>query len=280
MPNLIFQKKKLNLKDLITFRKKYNLHKLNTICEHALCPNISECFQNKEASFLILGTVCTRLCKFCRVDKAKEPTFPDNEEPKRVAAAVKNLGLEYVVITSPTRDDLPDFGAGHFAITISTIRNYNPETKIEVLIPDFQADVNCLKKVIDARPDVISHNLETVPRLYEIRTGADYDRSLKVLAEIPKIAPGIISKTALLLGLGEIEAEVIGVFEDLLAINCRVVFLGQYLAPSKKHFPVQAYLPEKQFAKYRQIALNMGFDFVMSGPFVRSSYQGAQLFRK
>ena len=275
-----FQKKKIEFKEIIKFRNKYNLHKLNTICEHALCPNISECFKNKEASFLILGTVCTRLCKFCRVDKINQPLLPDDEEPERVAFAVRNLGLKYVVITSPTRDDLSDFGASHFASTILATRNYNPETKIEVLIPDFQADVNCLKKVIDAKPDIISHNLETIPRLYEIRKGADYYRSLKVLAEISKINPALITKTALLLGLGETEAEVIAVFNDLLKINCRVVFLGQYLAPSKKHFPVQEYLPEKQFEKYKQVALNMGFDFVMSGPFVRSSYQGGKLFRK
>ncbi|MFA5878871.1 MAG: lipoyl synthase [Candidatus Margulisiibacteriota bacterium] len=269
-----FNKKKINLKDIIAFRTEYNLNNLATICEQALCPNISECFKNKEASFLILGTVCTRPCKFCRVKKQEALAAPDPEEPARLAAAIKKLGLEYVVITSPTRDDLPDYGANQFAAAILAIRTSNPETKIEVLIPDFQANLTCLEKVVSTKPDIISHNLETVPRLYEIRKGADYFRSLKVLAEIKKINPEIITKTALLLGLGETESEVLSVFKDLLEINCKVVYLGQYLAPSKKHFAVQEYLSDAQFAEYKEIALSIGFDFVMAGQFVRSSYRG------
>jgi lipoic acid synthetase len=245
--------------------------RLHTVCREAHCPNISECYGCGQATFLILGTVCTRLCSFCNVTK-KEPLLPDRDEPGRVAEAVRLLGLRHVVITSPTRDDLPDGGASMFSETVRAIRTTSPGTAIELLIPDFGGVRSSLELVVSARPDVLGHNLETVPRLYHIRAGADYRRSLEVLGTVREMDLSLKTKSGLMLGMGEEEGEVERVFTDLLESGCRYLSIGQYLAPSKRHFPVREYVQPETFEKYREQALSMGFLHVESGPYVRSSY--------
>jgi lipoic acid synthetase len=252
---------------------------LHTVCQEAQCPNQWECFSNRTATFLILGSRCTRSCRFCAV--AHGPQAPlDPEEPIRLAEAVVEMDLEYVVVTSVTRDDLPDGGAGTFAATIRAIRRRKPEARIEVLIPDFQGSKDALETVLAARPDVLNHNLETVPRLYAtVRPEADYQRSLDLLRESRSKAPGIPTKSGLMLGLGETEAEIRQSLKDLAAANCRMVTLGQYLQPSSAHLPVAAYVTPETFARWREEALAMGFREAACGPLVRSSYQARELFR-
>jgi lipoic acid synthetase len=252
--------------------------RLHTVCREANCPNITECYGSNRATFLILGAACTRLCSFCNVTK-KEPLPPDPGESERVAQAVKRLRLVHVVITSPTRDDLPDSGAAMFARTVAAIRSISPGTGIELLIPDFRGDKESIAKVISAKPDIIGHNLETVPRLYHIREGADYRRSLNVLHILHELDPTLKTKSGLMLGLGENEDEVLALFADLLETGCRYLSIGQYLAPSKKHYPVQSFVPPEQFADYRERALAMGFRHVESGPYVRSSYHAERYGR-
>ncbi len=256
--------------------KKGHLH---TVCQEARCPNVWECFSQKTATFLILGDKCTRNCGFCAV--AHGPAGPpDTEEPARVAEAVKQMGLQYVVITSVTRDDLSDGGAGVFADTIKSIRGRMPETFIEVLTPDFMGDISAIEKVILARPDVFNHNIETVPRLYcVVRPQADYRRSLKVVEFAKKIDPDMITKSGIMLGLGEKEKEVLETFEDLLNVGCNILTVGQYLQPTKQHLPVKRFVPPEEFQKLRDEAIRMGFDEVASGPFVRSSYHAKDLFK-
>jgi lipoic acid synthetase len=255
--------------------KKGHLH---TVCQEARCPNVWECFSQKTATFLILGDKCTRNCGFCAV--AHGPAGPpDTEEPSRVAEAVQQMGLQYVVITSVTRDDLSDGGAGVFADTIKSIRGRVPGTFIEVLTPDFMGDISAIEKVILARPDVFNHNIETVPRLYcVVRPQADYRRSLKVLKFAKKIDPDMITKSGIMLGLGEKEKEVLETFEDLLNVGCNILTIGQYLQPTKQHLPVIRFVPPEEFQKLRDEAIRMGFDEVASGPFVRSSYHAKDLF--
>lgn len=245
--------------------------RLHTVCREANCPNISECYSGGRATFLILGAACTRLCTFCNVTK-QEPSPPDPGEPERVATAVMRLGLEHVVITSPTRDDLPDGGSGMFARTVATIRNAAPHAGIELLIPDFQGDPESLATVVRAMPDIIGHNLETVPRLYHIRNGADYRRSLQVLWSLHMLDPVLKTKSGIMLGMGEKEDEVVGLLADLLETGCRFLSIGQYLAPSRLHYPVKDFIPPDKFDEYRERALSMGFEHVESGPYVRSSY--------
>ncbi len=260
---------KLLLKDL-------NLH---TICEEAHCPNISECFSKKRATFLILGDICTRNCLFCGVKKGR-PKPVDSEEPERVAEAVYRLSLRHVVITSVTRDDLPDGGAEHFAKTIFSIREKMKNIIIEVLIPDFKGNKRAIKKVIEAKPDIIGHNLETVPRLYSyVRSMANYSRSLEVLKNIKTLTKGIYAKSALMLGLGEREEEVLEVFKALRGVNCDFLSIGQYLPPSLKAFPVKEYIHPNKFNYYKKRALALGFLYVASGPYVRSSYQAEEYLR-
>jgi lipoic acid synthetase len=244
---------------------------LHTVCREAHCPNISECYGNNQATFLILGTICTRLCSFCNVTK-RDPVPQDPDEPRRVAEAIQRLHLRHVVITSPTRDDLPDGGASLYAETVQEIRAAAPDTTVELLIPDFRGDRESLEKVVSARPEILGHNVETVPRLYHIREGADYRRSLRVLQLISEMDAAVRSKSGIMLGMGEREDEVVGVFADLLEAGCRYLSIGQYLAPSKHHYPVQEYLPPEVFDRYREKALTMGFQHVESGPYVRSSY--------
>jgi lipoic acid synthetase len=245
--------------------------RLNTVCQQALCPNISECFSCGQATFLILGRNCTRLCSFCNVEKSlPEPVDP--EEPGRVAEAVARLKLAHVVITSPTRDDLPDGGAGLYGATIAAIRAASPVTRIEPLIPDFQGNPVSVETVLASGPDIIAHNLETVPRLYHIRMGADYGRSLEVLRLCHELAPAIPTKSGIMLGMGEQEAEILRLFEDLRRGGCIYLSIGQYLAPSRRHFPVAEYVRPEVFERLREKALGMGFSHVESGPYVRSSY--------
>ncbi len=244
---------------------------INTVCREAMCPNISECFSRNTATFLILGDICTRDCRFCAVKKGV-PGPVDSGEPERIAQAVKKMGLRYVVITSVTRDDLVDGGADIFAKTISAIRRENPITNIEALIPDFKGEAENLEKIIQAKPQVISHNLETVPHFYkEVRPGADYCRSLNVLDTIKELS-GIHTKSGIMLGLGEKEPEVLAVLRDLRGIGCDFLSLGQYLTPSLKHYPVQEYITPEKFKYYKEEALRLGFLFVASNPYVRSSY--------
>jgi len=251
--------------------------RLNTVCQQALCPNISECFRCGQATFLILGTNCTRLCAFCNVDKAV-PLPVDRDEPARVAEAVQRLKLAHVVITSPTRDDLADGGAGLYAATVAAVRAAAPATRIEPLIPDFQGDRQSVATVVQAGPDIIAHNVETVPRLYHIRSGADYGRSLDVLRLCRELASAIPTKSGIMLGMGETEEEVVQVLHDLRQIGCAYLSIGQYLAPSRRHYPVQEYVRPEAFERLRETALAMGFSHVESGPYVRSSYHAGQYF--
>jgi len=246
--------------------------RLHTVCREAHCPNISECYGSGRATFLILGTACTRRCSFCNVTK-RDPLPPDRDEPGRVAEAIRLLGLHHAVITSPTRDDLPDGGASFFADTVRAVRGASPETAIELLIPDFGGDRGSLEIVVSAHPDILGHNLETVPRLYHIRAGADYRRSLALLGTARELDASLRTKSGIMLGMGEEEGEVLQTFGDLLEVGCAYLSIGQYLAPSKRHYPVREYLPPEAFDRYREKALSMGFRHVESGPYVRSSYR-------
>jgi lipoic acid synthetase len=262
---------------VVRLLKECNLH---TVCEEALCPNLGECFSNGTATFMILGDHCTRDCRFCAVLHGL-PEPPDKNEPQKVAAAIKALGLRYAVVTSVTRDDLPDGGAEHFAETIRAIRNHNPETQVEVLIPDFQGSAEDLKIVVAASPHVLNHNMETVPRLYpQVRPQADYHGSLKLIRRVGEMNRGPATKSGLMLGLGETHEEVRQVLEDLLAAGCKLLTLGQYLAPSKDHHPIVEYVPPDQFLKWEKTAYEMGFQGVASGPFVRSSFHAGEMFEK
>lgn len=249
--------------------------RLHTVCQEARCPNITECFRERQATFLILGADCTRLCSFCNVTK-RTPLPPDPGEPARVAEAIRRLGLSHVVITSPTRDDLPDGGAGLFAETVVAIRSAAPATKVELLIPDFLGNRASLSRVVASAPDIIGHNVETVRRLYHIRAGADYGRSLGVLRTLRELDPAVRSKSGIMLGLGEREEEVLAVLTDLRSVGCSYLSIGQYLAPSKSHHPVREFILPELFEKYRDAALSMGFAHVESGPYVRSSYHAAR----
>jgi len=253
---------------------------LNTVCREANCPNYIECFSKKTATFMILGTNCTRNCQFCNVRHA-DPTPVDPGEPRRVAQGVAALGLRYVVITSVTRDDLPDGGGGHFAEVIRAVKARAPETAIETLIPDFQGNLKALRLVAEASPTVISHNMETVSPLYEtVRPQADYGRSLEVLQKIKVLNPAIHSKTGIMLGLGETREQVYALFDDLRAVGCELLTIGQYLAPSKEHHPVVEYIEPGIFEAYGKIAREKGFSFVASAPLVRSSYHAGEALGK
>ena len=249
--------------------------RLNTVCREACCPNITECFSRKQATFLILGAACTRLCAFCSVTK-EPPVPPDPGEAARVGEAIVRLGLRHVVITSPTRDDLPDGGAAFFIATVAAIRAVSPATAVELLIPDFGGNREALAVVVAARPDILGHNVETVPRLYAIRQGADYRRSLGVLDSVRELAPGLKTKSGIMVGLGETVDEVLRLFADLREAGCSYLSVGQYLAPSRAHAPVREFIVPEQFDRYRIEALALGFEHVESGPYVRSSYLAEQ----
>ncbi len=252
---------------------------LNTVCDEANCPNKIECYGKKTATFMILGSNCTRNCRFCNVNCGK-PEEVDANEPENVAKAVAELGLKHAVITSVTRDDLADGGAGHFADVIRSIRRQSPETTIEVLIPDFKGSIDALKTVSDAGPEVIAHNIETVPRLYkQVCPQSDYRVSLEVLRNIKLLNPATRSKSGIMAGLGETMEDMLQVFRDLREAGCEILTIGQYLAPSKHHHPIVEYVHPDVFDEYRRLALEMGFSFVKSGPFVRSSYHADEAMR-
>jgi lipoic acid synthetase len=249
---------------------------LHTVCESARCPNIGECWQARTATFLILGDTCTRGCAFCAVTVG-QPSAYDEDEPRRVAEAFAALNLRYAVITSVTRDDLPDGGAAIFADTIRRIRALLPACHIEVLIPDFQGDRAALAAVVAARPDVLNHNIETVQRLYTLVRGmADYRRSLDLLAAASAIDPAVTTKSGIMLGLGETEEEIALTLRDLRAAQCAIVTIGQYLRPSTGHVPVQRYYTPEDFARYAALARELGFQHVESAPLVRSSYHARE----
>jgi lipoic acid synthetase len=254
------------LKDLVT---RLELH---TVCESAACPNVGECWNRRTATFMILGNVCTRRCGFCAVQKGA-PLEVDYDEPRRVAEACALLGLRYAVITSVNRDDRKDGGAELFALTIEAIREKIPGCKIEVLVPDFQGSHEAMDIVMNAHPEVLNHNTETVPRLYrQVRLGARYPRSLGMLRYAKQIRPHIPTKSGLMLGLGETEKEVLQVMRDLRDHHVDILTLGQYLRPSQKHLPIIRYVPQAEFDEYKQAGREMGFAHIEAGPLVRSSY--------
>jgi len=245
---------------------------LHTVCEEAHCPNVAECWRHHTATFMLLGDVCTRNCGFCAVTHGR-PTAVDPGEPNRVAEAVARLGLRHVVVTSVDRDDLGDGGAAHFARTAEAIKTRVPDCTVEMLIPDFQGNLQALDRVVDAPVDVLNHNTETVPRLYRrVRPGAKYDRSLSLLRHAKERRPVLVTKTGLMLGLGEHPHELTAVFADIAGTGCSILTLGQYLRPSSAHLPVERYVPPHEFATLRAEALRFGFRHVEAGPLVRSSY--------
>ncbi len=247
-------------------------HSLNTVCEEARCPNIGECFAHSTATFMILGDVCTRACGFCHVSKGK-PGMVDSEEPHRLAKAVKDLGMQHVVITSVDRDDLSDGGAGHFSEVISQIKKLSPQTRVEVLTPDFRGNRTSVETVVTAPIHVFNHNIETVPRLYsKARRGSKYERSLDVLKWAKEIRLNILTKTGIMLGLGETNEEVFEVWEDLRKVDCDILTMGQYLRPSLDQLPVERFVTPEEFRMLGEQARKLGFKHVESGPLVRSSY--------
>ncbi len=249
---------------------------LHTVCESAACPNIGECWNRRTATFMILGNVCTCRCGFCAVQKGA-PLAVDYDEPRRVAEAAAALGLRYAVVTSVNRDDRPDGGAELFALTIHAIRERVPGCRVEMLIPDFQGSREALATVLAAKPDVLNHNIETVPRLYrQVRLGALYERSLDILGSAKKAAPAIPAKSGLIVGLGETEAEVFAVMRDLAARGVDFLTLGQYLRPSPQHLPIVRYYAPAEFDAFRRAGYELGFSHVESGPLVRSSYHAAE----
>ncbi len=251
-------------------RKMMRSKSLHTVCEEAHCPNINECWNNGTATFLILGDICTRSCGFCAI-KTGRPSELDWNEPKRVAESVMRMGVKHAVITSVNRDELNDGGSAIWAETIKAIKELCPNTTIEVLIPDFKGDIEALHRVIDAKPDVLNHNIETVPRLYpKVRPQAKYLRSLDILKESKHL--GMKTKTGMMVGLGETKQEVFQVMDDLIAINIDIITIGQYLQPTNQHLPVARYVHPDEFDEYRKVGLQKGFKIVESGPLVRSSY--------
>ncbi len=250
---------------------------LNTVCKEANCPNRMECFNRSTATFMILGSVCTRNCTFCNVTKGT-PQLVDREEPRKVAEAVDKLKLKHAVITSVTRDDLPDGGAGQFAEVVKEIRKLNKGITVEVLIPDFNGEDAALAAVIAAKPDIINHNVETVPELYNnVRPMAVYQRSLDLLKRVKEADGSILTKSGIMLGLGETEAAVEGVMRDLRTAGCDIITIGQYLAPSNKHHPIVEYVHPDVFEGYRQLGQELGFKNVLSAPLVRSSYHADEV---
>lgn len=252
--------------------------KLETVCENARCPNRPECYSRRTATFMILGNVCTRPCGFCSVPRG-EPELLEDDEPARVAEAAAQLGLRHVVITSVTRDDLPDGGADHFFRCVVAVRE-RTGAAVEVLTPDFLGDTSAIDRVLDARPDVYNHNTETVPRLYKkVRGRADYRRSLDLLAHVKRRCPSITTKSGLMLGLGETTDELLDVLADLRSVDCDMLTLGQYLAPTLKHIPVARFVSPAEFDALAVLARSLGFQKVASGPFVRSSYHADEMVR-
>tara|TARA_B100000497_G_scaffold105799_1_gene122284 strand:- start:744 stop:1634 length:891 start_codon:yes stop_codon:yes gene_type:complete len=253
-------------------------NKLHTICESGKCPNIGECWGVGTATFMILGNTCTRSCQFCNVATGKGDIL-DNLEPFKVAQSISMMGIKHAVITSVDRDDLPDGGSGHWSKTVQTIREFNPETTLETLIPDFQGKTDQLDTIVEVAPEIVSHNIETVRRLTrEVRVQAKYERSLFVLEYLEKA--GMKTKSGIMCGMGETEEEVIETLQDLRKVNVSIVTLGQYMQPTSRHLKVAEYIPPDTFNKYKKIGLELGFEYVESGPLVRSSYHAEQHLKK
>ncbi|MCX5703827.1 MAG: lipoyl synthase [Candidatus Omnitrophica bacterium] len=273
-----------DIPDESTFKiaRLFSEFRLHTVCQKARCPNTSRCFKDKKFTFMILGPTCSRNCGFCGVDKSKAASFSvDNDEPDRIARVAQILGLSYAVITSVTRDDLPDGGASRFAETIESIHALDKDIEIEVLIPDFQGKISSLERVLKAGPAVVAHNIETVRRLYpELRPWAGYQLSLNILSKIKELSSHIYTKSSIILGLGEAKEEVIATMEDLREHSCDILTLGQYLAPSVKHYPVKEFISIEQFQEYQDRGISMGFKAVLSGPKVRSSYQAQEIYKE
>jgi lipoic acid synthetase len=249
--------------------RQWNLH---SVCEEAHCPNVGECWEDLTATFMILGDICTRNCGYCAVTHGR-PVWEDREEPLRVGRAVKELGLEHVVITSVNRDDLADGGAAHFAATVRAVRGHAPGCRVELLIPDFQGDAAALQTVIDAAPDILNHNTETVPRLYKVaRHGGRYERTLQLFRRARAAAPGLVTKSGIIVGLGEDAEELLATMRDLRAVDVNILTLGQYLRPSARHLPIARYYAPEEFARLGAAGRAMGFAHVEAGPLVRSSY--------
>ncbi len=259
-----------NYQDLKRLMRTLGLH---TVCESARCPNMGECWEHRTATFMILGNICTRACGFCAVPSGKPIGPPEEDEPDRVAEAVEKMGLRYAVVTSVNRDDQPDGGAEIFARTIQEIRRRVPDCRVEVLIPDFRGEWSALETVLNARPDVLNHNMETVPRLYrEVRKGAVYERSLELLRRAKEFSAEVPTKTGMMLGLGETRDEVIAAMADLAEQHVNILTLGQYMQPTREHLPIVRYVRPDEFAEYKLLGEQMGFRHVESGPLVRSSY--------
>lgn len=268
--------KKISLGDCAEMKAMLRSLKLGTVCEEACCPNIGECFGRRQATFLILGKDCTRACSFCAVKRGR-PAPVDRAEPKRVAEGVERLALSHVVITSVTRDDLADGGAGAFVATVEALRALKQRVTIELLVPDFGLDRAAIRAVVASRPDILAHNIETVKRLYTAaRKGSDYERSLEVLRFFKECDPAIQTKSGIMLGLGELEEEVLRTIGDIAATGCEYLSIGQYLAPSRAHHPVKEYLRPERFDHYKARALAAGFKHVESGTYVRSSYHASE----
>ena len=264
----------------LTAEKSIHQHALHTVCHAARCPNRGECFNCGDATFMVLGEICTRGCRFCAVDK-KRPLPPDPQEPARVAEAVKEWGITYAVLTMPTRDDLPDGGAAHFARVLQTLHAKLPSVKTEPLISDLQGNLRALHTVLDAAPDVLAHNIETVAPLYpQVRVGADYKRSLTLLENVKKYSPHLLTKSGFMVGLGETDTQISALLKDLRNAGVDILTVGQYLAPSAKHYPVQRYPEPARYAAWQQEALSLGFKAVAGGPLVRSSYHAGALYRQ
>ena len=271
-------RKRISLSSLREVEEIIAKGKLHTVCQEAMCPNIGECFSRRQATFLILGNRCTRRCTFCSVPK-DVPLPPDPDEPAHVAESVAAMGLRHVVITSPTRDDLRDGGAAHFAATVAAIKALDERIVVELLIPDLQENEAALHTVAHSGADIVGHNLETVPRLYAIRKGAKYDRSLRVLKKLHELNPQLRTKSAIMLGLGEREAEVTQLLRDLLAHDCRLLSIGQYLSPGKTFSDVVEFVPPERFDRFRDIGMAMGFDYIKSSPYTRSSYMAEEYLK-
>ncbi|AFM21878.1 lipoate synthase [Acetomicrobium mobile DSM 13181] len=248
---------------------------LHTVCEEALCPNVGECFKSRTATFLLMGDVCTRNCNFCAV-RHGNPLPLDPDEPRHIAEACKALGLKYVVLTCVTRDDLADGGASHMALVVEEVKKLNPGAKVELLTSDLGGSRDALKNLLEAPLDVLAHNVETVPSLYPaVRPQANYERSLAVIEMAKAIAPKVLTKSGIMVGLGETYEEVIEVMCDLISVGCDILTIGQYLQPSPSHLPVKEFVPPKQYQMYEQKGLELGFKYVVAGPLVRSSYRAS-----
>ena len=273
-------KEALRSSQALTAESSISAHALHTVCHAAKCPNRGECFNCGDATFMVLGNLCTRGCRFCAVDKQR-PLPPDPQEPQRVADAVKEWNIRYAELTMPTRDDLPDGGAHHFARVLSAIHTTTPDVYTEPLISDLHGSVAALRTVLEARPTVLAHNVETVPDLYaQVRIGADYTRTLTLLENVKKLAPGMLTKTGFMVGLGETAPQITRLMKDLRNVGVDLLTIGQYLAPSARHYPVQRYPEPAEYQAWKDEALSLGFKAVASGPLVRSSYRAGALYRQ